>query len=287
MSQKICLITGGNSGIGKASAIQLAKKNCRVLIACRDIERGQIALDKIKEKSNTSNAKLVCLDMSSQDSIRNAVEIINKSYSSLDILIHNAADFDISRKNPIYSNENIETIWATNHIGPVVMTDLLLPLIKNSSSGKIITVASQGLMLYPFLKINIKNPEFRKQRYSVAKAYYQSKLAQIMYTYWLADKLIRYQITVNCIRVTNVKIDISRYPNLSNFAKFLYSIKSHFSISPDKMANVYTSLALDNAYKQFTGKYFNEKLKMVKSSPYSFQKENIEQLMKTTYNFIK
>jgi len=287
MNEKICLITGGNSGIGKAAAIQLAQKGCKVIIACRNIERGKIAVDEIRSKSSSSNVEMICIDMSSQQSIRTGAEILLKSYERLDVLIHNAADFDVSRKNPVYSTENIETVWATNHIGPVLLTDLLLPLIKKSNDGRIITVASKGLMLYPFLKINIQNPEFRGQKYSVAKAYYQSKLAQVMYTYWLADKLKRDHITVNCIIVPNVKIDISRYPNLSAFMKFLYSIKSKFSISPDDMARVYTALALDDKYKGVTGKCFDEKLRIVKSSPYSYKKENIEQLMKRTYDFIK
>ena len=287
MSEKICLITGGNSGIGKAAAIQLAKNHCKVIIACRNFERGKIAVEEIKSQSNSSNVELLCIDMSSQNSIRDGVEIFIKSFNRLDVLIHNAADFDLSRKSPVYSTENIETVWATNHIGPVLMTDLLLPLMKKNENGRIITVASQGLMLHPLLKINLQNPEFRGQKYSVEKAYYQSKLAQVMYTYWLSDKLTQDQITVNCIRVTNVKIDISRYPNLSQFLKYLYSIKSKFSITPDEMAKVYSALALDDNYKLVTGKYFDEKLKMVKSSAYSYDKKNIGQLMKKTYEFIK
>jgi len=73
--------------------------------------------------------------------------------------------------------------------------------------------------MHPFLKINFDDIEFKNSKYSVEKAYYQSKLAQIMYTYWLADKLKPYNINVNSVWVTNVKIDISRYPGLSDFQK--------------------------------------------------------------------
>jgi len=142
-------------------------------------------------------------------------------------------------------------------------------------------------MLYPFLKVNLKDPEFREGKYSVEKAYYQSKLAQVMYTYWLAEKLINDKVTVNCIRVTNVKIDIFRYPNLSNSMKKLYSMKSKFSITPEEKAKAYTSLALDDKYKEITGKYFDENLRIVKSSAYSYKKENQEKLMQRTFDFIK
>lgn len=287
MPEKICMITGGNSGIGKAAAIQLVQNHCKVIIACRNKERGKIAVDEIKDKTNSTHVELICLDMSSQNSIRDGVGLFAKSFDHLDVLIHNAAEFDISRMDPVYSTENIETVWAANHIGPVLMTDLLLPLLKKSTDARIITVASQGLMLHPFLKIDFDNPEFRDKKYSVQKAYYQSKLAQVMYTSWLADKLLPDHITVNCVRVTNVKIDISRYPNISNFMKFLYSIKSNFSITPDEMARVYTTLALDETFKEVTGKYFDEKVKQVQSSAYSYNREYIEHLMKRTYDFIR
>jgi len=256
-------------------------------LAVEILKEGKKAIEEIRNKSGSTNVDMISIDMSIQKSIRNGVETFLKSYGRLDILIHNAADFDISRKVPIYSSENIETVWATNHVGPVLLTELLLPLIKKNNGARIITISSKGLMLYPFLKVNLKDPEFREGKYSVEKAYYQSKLAQVMYTYWLAEKLINDKVTVNCIRVTNVKIDIFRYPNLSNSMKKLYSMKSKFSITPEEKAKAYTSLALDDKYKEITGKYFDENLRIVKSSAYSYKKENQEKLMQRTFDFIK
>ena len=108
-----------------------------------------------------------------------------------------------------------------------------------------------------------------------------------MYTYWLADKLKDTTITVNSIRVTNVKIDISRHPNISGFMKFAYSIKSRFSISPEDMAKTYTYLASSSELDNTTGKYFNEKNKIVGSSKYSMNSENIEAVMKLTMKYTK
>lgn len=287
MNKMTCLVTGGNSGIGKAAAIQLAERGCRVLIACRDAGRGRQAVDEIQAKTKSKDVELLILDLSSQKSIRDAAATFGKLYDKLDVLIHNAADFDISRKSPMYSPEGIETVWATNHVGPVLLTDLLLPYLKKTGAGRILTVASQGLLMHPFLKINMQNPEFRGQKYSVEKAYYQSKLAQVMYTNWLSEKLLKDNIMVNCIRVTNVKIDITRYPGLSDFMKSLYAIKSKYSITPEAMARVYTALALGEEYATTTGKYFDEKLNVVKSSKYSCDKGNIEALMRMTYTYIK
>jgi len=286
MDKKICFITGANSGIGKQAAIQLAQFGFQVLIGSRNIERGLTALAEIKEISKSDTVDLIEIDMSSKVSIVSASKLIRERFNKLDVLVHNAADFDLSRKQPIISVDGIETVWATNHIGPILLTNSLLDLIKKSEQGRIITVASQGLMMHPRLTVDLNDPEFKSRKFSVPMAYYQSKLAQVMYTYWLAKKLADTGITVNCIRVTNVKIDTKRYPNLSSLMKFMYSIKSKFSISPDEMAKTYTYLATSEDVNKTTGKYFNEKNIIVDSSLYSKNEKNIEDVMNLTLKYI-
>ncbi len=284
--KKTCLITGGNSGIGKQAAIQLAQSGFHVIIGVRNLKRGALALDEIKEISKQNDIELLQMDMSSQKSILNASLELKNRIEKLDVLIHNAANFDIARKQAEKSIDGIETIWATNQIGPVLLTNSVMDLIKKSEQGRIITIASQGLVMHPKLTIDLKDPEFEKRKYSVPNAYYQSKLAQVMYTYWLAEQLKTTNITVNCIRVTNVKVDTSRYPNISGFMKFLYSIKSKFSISPEDMAKTYTYLASSPDVSTTTGKYFNEKNQTVSSSLYSMKKENIDAVMELTMKYL-
>lgn len=283
---KTCFITGANAGIGKAAAIQIAAKGYKVLIGSRSIERGEKALAEIKAQSGSNEVELIQIDMSSKASILKAVEVIKSKYEALDVLIHNAAAFDISQKKPELSPDGIETIWATNHIGPVILTANLLPLLQKSEQGRVITVASQGLVMHPNLKVDLEDPEFKQRKFSVPAAYYQSKLAQIMFTYRLAEKQEGNNISANCIRVTNVKIDISRYPNVSPFMKWLYSIKSKFSISADEMAKTYTYLATAPELASVTGKYFNEKNQMVLSGKYSTNKDRIEEVMKLTHKYL-
>jgi NAD(P)-dependent dehydrogenase (short-subunit alcohol dehydrogenase family) len=285
--KKTCLITGGNSGIGKQAAIQLAQTGFHVIIGVRNLKRGEIALVEIKEKSKQNDIELLQIDMSSKKSILDASLELKNRIDKLDVLIHNAADFDIARKQPEKSVDGIETIWATNQVGPVLLTDSVMDLIRKSEQGRIITIASQGLVMLPKLTVNLKDPEFEKRKFTVSNAYYQSKLAQVMYTYWLSEKLKDTGITVNCIRVTNVKVDTSRYPNISGFMKFLYSIKSRFSISPEDMAKTYTYLASSPDINKTTGKYFNENNKAVSSSRYSMKKENIDAVMELTMKYIK
>jgi NAD(P)-dependent dehydrogenase (short-subunit alcohol dehydrogenase family) len=287
MEHKICLITGGNAGIGKAAALQLAKEKHEVIIACRNKERGEKAAEEIKAQTGNHAVTLIVMDLSSRTSILQGCDAFKSSgYTRLDVLIHNAADFDISRKEPLRSEDGIETVWATNHLGPVLLTKLLDPELSASKQARVITVSSQGLVMHPTLRVNFTDAEFSQGGFKVDRAYYQSKLAQVMYTFWLSEKYRGTAKTANCIRVTNVKIDLERYPNLSNFQKWLYSIKSRFSISPEEMAAAYVWLSLSPELSNVSGNYFDEKRREVSPGKWAANAENIHKLMELTSNYI-
>lgn len=287
MNKKVCIITGANSGIGKAAAIQIANEGHHVILACRNPERGEAALQDVRRESGNENVVLMIVDMSLQSSIRAFAESFLAQYAVLDVLLHNAAAFDIRQKERKMTEEGIELLWATNHIGPVLLTDLLLGALKQSEQGRVITISSKGLAVYPFLQVNLDDPEFEQRKFSVQKAYYQSKLAQVMYTYWLAEQLGDTAVTANCIRVTNVKIDVdARYPGVPKIMRKMYSLKSKFSISPEKMAETYTYLALSPEVNQTTGTYYDDPQHSVNSSGYSKDKNNIKQLMDLTMTYL-
>ncbi|MAT42830.1 MAG: dehydrogenase [Anaerolineaceae bacterium] len=285
MDKKICVITGANSGIGKAAAVQIALEGYFVIMTARSKERGEKALKEVRTLSKSDSVELMILDLSLKSSIKHFAETYRKKYDRLDVLIHNAAAFDVSQKEVKTTEEGIESIWATNHLGPVYLTELLMESLKQSKQGRIITVASKGLVLHPNLKVDLKDPEFKNGKFSVSKAYYQSKLAQVMYTYWIAEELKNTNITINCIRVTNVKIDLNRYPNLSALAKFAYSIKSKKSITPEAMAKTYTYLAVSETVRDITGKYFDENNQLVQSSKYSYDKDEIKRVKQLTETY--
>ncbi len=281
------MITGANSGIGKAAATQIAQQGYHMILACRNPERGKTALREIEENSHSTSLELMIVDMSRQSSIRGLSKNFFNKYDRLDTLIHNAAIFDITQKDVVYTSEGIETVWATNHLGPALLTKLLLDAIKSSEQGRIITIASKGLKAKPFLKVDLEDPEFRKKKFSLVDAYYQSKRAQVMYTYWLAEELKDTNITVNCIQVPAVQVDISKYLNLPSIMRFLYSLKSKFALSPEEMAGTYTYLATSDEIRSVTGKYFDEKRRIVKSNKYTYQTENIEKVMNLTMSYLK
>lgn len=287
MDKKLCIITGANSGIGKQSAIQMAQSGYHVIIGCRSKERGEKALEEIKKESKSTSVELILLDLSLKSSTKNFAHKINSMYNVVDVLIHNAAVFDISQKEAITTSEGYESVWMTNHINPVYLTNLLIDRLKASENGRVITVSSKGLLAMPNLKVNLNDPEFKNRKFSMTKAYYQSKRAQVMYTYYLADKLKDTNVTVNCVRVTAVKIDISRHPELSKFTKWVYKQKSKQSITPYEMAKTYTFLATNDEITSVSGKYFDENSNQVKSNKYTCDRDNINAVMKLTNNYLQ
>ena len=129
MSGRICIVTGANSGIGKETALGLAQMGARVVMVCRNAEKGKAALEEIRRESGSSQVDLLIADLSSQASVRALAEEIQQKYPRLDVLVNNAGGGAPAGK---LSADGIEMTLATNHLGPALLTLLLLDLLKAS-----------------------------------------------------------------------------------------------------------------------------------------------------------
>jgi NAD(P)-dependent dehydrogenase (short-subunit alcohol dehydrogenase family) len=277
LSGKTIIVTGANSGIGKAAAVQLATLGANVVMACRSAERGARALEEVCRLSKSDRVELMLVDMSSQTSIRHFAEEFQAKHQRLDVLIHNAANFDHRLKQPVLTEDGVETIFATNHIGIFLMTHLLLDLLKTNAPSRIITVASKGLITYPFLDIEFDNLN-GERKFSTQHAYYHAKLAQVMFTYDLAERLKGTGVTVNCVRVTNVAIPDDRVTHLPSWVQNIYKIKRSMAISPERQAETYVYLAADTAVENITGGYWDENNHQVRSNRNSYKRETWQRL---------
>lgn len=245
---KRVIITGGNSGIGYQVAKQLAEKGWSVTLFCRREEAAEQACEEIRRQTGNPHVDYILVDLSDMKSVREAAEQYIQKEDFLDVLINNAADFDLSVKKPILTKDGLEKQFATNVAAPFLLSILLKGLLEKSESGRIINISSQGLILYPFMKLDFENLSGQKH-YSPAKTYYQNKLALLMLSLYMREHWEG--IKVQAIRVTNVKVDMRRYNHLSAFMKNLYKIKSKLSISPEEMAKVYTALSTEDRYEGF------------------------------------
>jgi NAD(P)-dependent dehydrogenase (short-subunit alcohol dehydrogenase family) len=256
LKDKIIIITGGNSGIGKAASIQLAQFGAKVVLACRSKERGAQAVDEVRHAASTTQVELIQVDMSSQDSIRHFVDEFNSRYERLNVLIHNAANFDHAQKKPVFSSDRLEIVFATNHLGPFLMTHLLLDVLKASAPSRIITVASKGLITFPFLDIEFDNLNGERD-FNLQHAYYHARQARVMFTFDLAGRLQGTGVSAHGVRVGSVGIPNERLAHLSKWMLRLYGAKRKISMTPEKMAETYVWLAADPVGEQQIGGYWD------------------------------
>ena len=269
---KRVIITGGNSGIGYQVAKQLAEKGWSVTLFCRREEAAEQACEEIRQQTGNPHVDYILVDLSDMKSVREAVEQYIQKEDFLDVLINNAADFDLSVKKPILTKDGLEKQFATNVVAPFLLSILLKGLLEKSESGRILNISSQGLILYPFMQLDFENLSGQK-RYSPAKTYYQNKLALLMLSLYMRKWWKG--IKIQAIRVTNVRVDMRRYNHLNTFMKNLYKIKSRFSISPEEMAKVYTSLSTEDGYDGFL---YDEKCREVKANRAAYEEEERENL---------
>ncbi len=245
------VITGGNDGIGFETSRILAMKGARLIMVCRNDQKAKAAVERIKQSTGNQDVGYVIGDMSSQKSIREAAEEIRKRTSVVDVLINNAggtfADFKLSE-------EGLEMTIATNHFAYFLLTGLLLDLIKKSDYARIVSVASDS-----HLRAKIDFESFRKNKnYFVLKAYGQSKLANVLFTFELAKRLKGTHITSNCLHPGTIQTGIASKAGLKWYGALAWSIFSSIvSVSLQKGAETSVFLASSDEVKGVSGKYFH------------------------------
>ena len=266
MNRKTILITGANSGLGFEAAKQLAKQGHEIILLCRNKEKGEIAVSEIKSYSNNQNIHLYTANLASQKSIEAVAQQIKKDISKLDVLLNNAGGVF---NNFQLSEDGIEMTIANNHFNYFWLTYYLFDLLKNGKDARIINVASDSH--YSAKKIDIESFYQKKGNYFVLSAYEQSKLANVLFTYTLAEKAKPYSITVNALHPGFVYTPIGE-KNGNKFFGMVWSAASKlFGLSVEKGARSHIYLASSDEVKDISGKYFHN-CKAKKSSSISYDK---------------
>ncbi|WP_368505055.1 SDR family NAD(P)-dependent oxidoreductase [Alkalihalophilus sp. As8PL] len=288
MDNRIVLITGANSGIGKAAALQFAKAGLTVLMACRNKKSGQQALTEIQQQSANTRVELFEVDMSSQRSIRECCKELKKRYDKLDILIHNAAYFNHGEGHRL-SEDGIELTFATNTVGPFYMTTLLKELLSRSSDARILHASSTIIKHFfnPQRTIqweNVIGPYKGEKPYSVYQHYCDSKMALVMLTFLLAEQLKADNISVNALQINGARMSKETLKKFKPAWRVAAIIQNLYFPPPEKMADCYFTLCTANEFKGVTGKLFNHQIKEIEPAPANPSKiEEIKQL--TTSKF--
>ena len=277
MTGRVCLITGANSGIGKATALGLAKLDATVVIVSRDRDKGEAALLEIRTLSGNKNVDSMVADLSSQDSVRELAHDFKARYKKLHVLINNAGIFLPKRVSTV---DGLEATFATNHLGHFLLTNLLLDMLKASAPSRIINVISSA---HRGTEINFEDLQGEK-KYSGYHAYSQSKLANVLFTYQLAKQLEGTRVTVNCLHPGVVRTGFGK--DQGGFMSIAVRIGAPFMMNPEKAAKAAIYLATSPELEEVTGKHF-AKGKEERSSKESYDSETAERLWKVSAELTK
>jgi len=249
MQGKTVLITGANTGIGKATALLLAQKGARIIMVCRNKQKGGAALREVQRANPQPGHSLACCDLSSMEQVRDLGRHLSQTYSTLDVLISNAAAFFTEWQ---LTGEGFERQWAINHLAPFLLTNQLLPNLQAAAAARVVVVSSKGNYKghIHFEDLNLT------KGYTGLKAYRQSKLANVLFANELARKLIGTHVTANSLHPGVVGTQIG-YANNNKLPALVWRLGNPFMLTPTQGAATVVYLASSEAVTGVTGHYFD------------------------------
>jgi len=254
---KRALITGANTGLGKAIAVALAERGMEVVMACRSRDRGESAREEIVRQTGNRSVDLLILDLASLDSIRQFVVEFCARYDRLDLLVNNAGISLTSRRT---SADGYEMVFAVNHLGPFLLTNLLLELLKRSAPARIVNVSSS---VHKNAKFDPEDLQ-KEHNWEGRDAYACSKYLNVLFTYELSRRLGNAGVTANCFNPGLVRTEFFRDYHPVPF--MLRLVLRLIGRTPEEGARTAVYLATDSRFDQTSGRYYQNK-KEIESAP--------------------
>jgi NAD(P)-dependent dehydrogenase (short-subunit alcohol dehydrogenase family) len=258
---KVCLVTGATSGIGTFTAAGLAAQGAEVVLAGRNRQKAEDALDLIQRRTGSEALSYLLADFRDLGQVRSLALDFKARYPRLDVLVNNAGAFFFSRRESSYG---IEMTLLVNHVAPFLLTNLLLDLLQASAPARIVNVSSDG---HKMANMDLTDLGC-SHGYQGLRAYARSKLATLLFTYELARRLEGSSVTVNALHPGHVATDMWR-TNFPVIGPALKWIMSWFTLTPEEGADNSIYLASSTQVEGVTGKYYVER-EAVSSSPLSY-----------------
>lgn len=251
MTGKTVIITGANSGLGKATAQELARRGARVILACRDIGSGLAAATKIRQQASADLVVVRYLDLSSFGSIRSFVNTVLRNEMHIDVLINNAGVFQCPYAT---TKEGYELQMGVNHLGHFLLTNLLLQRLKNSQPSRIVVVTSN---LYKKGNIKVPHLVMTERGYDKKQAYANSKLANALFARELAHRLKGTGVRVYAVSPGMVYTNLGRHRKLPWYLAVLLLPFALFAVrTPDQGCQTIVDCAVNEEYEQQSGRYY-------------------------------
>lgn len=271
--KKTILITGTTGSIGKATALSLATEGCHLILLGRNKQKLELVKDEIIKKTGNDQIDIVIADLGESASIKKATEHIKGKYESLNSIVNVAAIYSAKRKE---NSKGLELMFATNHLGPFILTNELLNMLKAGQPATVVTIAAPS-----FTKLSFEDLQ-GKTKFSALNAFGGSKMMNLMFTYALARRLEGSGVTSVVCHPGAVKSELT-----NEMPWFLKAIFGLLGTTGDKAGNMISKLAIDPAYQNANGKFFKFDGKEIKSNEYSYQQDLQEKLWKISEELAK
>lgn len=252
MNDKICLVTGANSGIGLETARGLAQQGATVIMTARSAERGQAALTDVRLSTGSSRVSLLLLDLADLASVRAAAETFSAQHDRLDVLVNNAGLMLGDRRE---TTDGFEMTIGVNHLGHFALTLLLLPRIEAAAPSRIVNVSSAAHKAARS-GLDLDDLMFTRRSYSPMAAYSASKLANIHFTRELARRLEGRGISVNALHPGVVGSRFASDGDFKGLFSHLYGLARPFMLTPAKGARTSLHVATSEEGGSVSGAYF-------------------------------
>ena len=265
MKGRVCMVTGANSGIGYVTSRELARMGATVVMVCRSRERGDAAKKEIVRETGNESVELMTADLSSLAEVRKLAADFKATHDRLHILVNNAAIWPTERTLTV---DGLEMQFAVNHLAPFLLTNLLLDVLKASAPARVINVSSG---IHKRARIDFDDLQAERE-YKHMRAYGQSKLANVLFTYELARRLAGTGVTVNSFTPGMTRTNLGRY--MSRGAQLFMRL---FAKRTEKGASTAVYLASSPEVEGVTGKYFAN-CKPSKSSELSYDQATAKRL---------
>jgi NAD(P)-dependent dehydrogenase (short-subunit alcohol dehydrogenase family) len=258
MEGKVVLITGGTSGIGRATAVALAAMGAEVVLSGRSRERGEAALAEIRHASGNDKVSLMIADLAVLAEVRKLADDFKERHERLDVLVNNAG---LIRSTRTETPEGVELTLAVNHLAPFLLTNLLLDLLRESAPSRIVTVSSEARR---GAQIDFDDLQ-SERRYRAFPVYGMTKKANILFTYELAERLEGTGVVANCVHPGGVNTgfgDGNRSPGVLLFRAF-----KPFMRTPEQGADTVVYLASSPEAGEMNGRYLMDRREVSPAEP--------------------
>ncbi|XP_069788032.1 retinol dehydrogenase 13-like isoform X1 [Narcine bancroftii] len=282
-SGRTIIITGANTGIGKETARELAKRGGKIILACRNMEKCETAAREIRGDTLNHHVYARHLNLASMKSVREFAKKVTEEENNINVLINNAG---IMRCPHWQTEDGFEMQFGVNHLGHFLLTNLLLEKLKNSGNSRIINVSS---LAHIAGEIDFDDLNWEKRKYNTKAAYCQSKLANVLFTKELAKRLEGTGITVNAVHpgVTNTELGRHTGMHKSTFSSTVLGPLFFLLIKSPKIGaqpSIYLSVAEE--LEGISGKYFDA-MKQKDPSPQAMDDEKARHLWEISAKLVR